>query len=504
MFGAAQSAPSLFASTQAQTTSPFGAANSSSLFGGGSAQQSSSSFLFGGAPPQSSASNLFGGGAPASSSSLFGGSANSSSMFGANTSSSLFGTQASSSSLFGGSATSSGLFGQPSGKSLFGSAAAQQAPQGVAHQQQQQIEITLRTRISELPQNFQNDLFAVERHLREQRNKVSLLSSKRGDVDARLLQTKTDGADISRLLVKLKAELEALEANATSLKAAVRLGRASAQPVVTALENLSRRGYSGYLDQNGLPYMDTGARMQAAHVPDEYFIRIVEELEARATDYKAEIDEIAAFLKAQGIVLSTGASGFGNGAGASLLDNLSQRYVDIGLSGGNAPSIPRGTIEDIIRRQYEYFMVVASHIASVHENLRSVREQFLQVLKERDPDAPNPFQQADMREKVEKDRQRVVFEKRAADGALHFVTEMNSLTPSSSAPGAVVKGSGFGASSSMAISLTQSSLLQSNPSTGSSSGGLFGGGFSFGGTHSAPASTADGGDLGRAARRKRE
>ncbi|KAI0565142.1 Nucleoporin p58/p45 [Gracilaria domingensis] len=506
MFGSAQSAPSLFASTPAQSASLFGAASSSSLFGGAPAQQSSSYFLFGGAAPQSSAGSLFGGAAAsASSASLFGGGAGSSSLFGA---------PASSSSLFGAPASSSSLFGQQSGGGLFGSAPVAQ-PQQASAQQQQQVEITLRTRISQLPQNFQNDLFAVERHLREQRNKAALLWTKRGDVDAKLLQTKTNAADISRLLVKVRAEVDALEANANSLKAAVRLERASAQPVVNALENLSRRGYSGYLDQNGLPYMDTGSRVQAAHVPDEYFIRIVEELEGRATEYKSEIDEIAAFLKAQGVMLSSGASGFGNGGSGSLLDNLSQRYVDIGVPGANTPSIPQGTIEDVIRRQYEYFMVVASHIAVAHENLRAAREQFLHVLKERDADAPNPFQQADMREKVEKDRQRLQTDKRAAAGALQFVSQINSQTQPSSGPGTVVAASGSGVASGAGLSTSQASLFQSSAATGSlfgasggaasagsASGGLFGGGFSFAGSSSALG--ADSGDASRATRRKRE
>ncbi|PXF41385.1 hypothetical protein BWQ96_08883 [Gracilariopsis chorda] len=259
--------------------------------------------------------------------------------------------------------------------------------------------------------------------------------------------------------------------------------------------------------------------MQAAHVPDEYFTRVVEELEARATEYKAEIDEVAEFLKAQGIVLSSGASGFGNGMSASLLDNLSQRYMDIGLSASDMGNIPRGrTIEDIIRRQYDYFMVVASHIANVNENLRAVKEQYLQVLRERDSDVLNPFQQADMREKVEKDRQRLLAEKRAAVGALSFVNSVNALPQSSAATGSAFGNLGtigIGSSSAAGTLTTQPSLFQSSGTTGSlfggaptaagaasSGGGLFGGGgFGFGGSSAAAGSDSE---AKRATRRKRD
>lgn len=270
--------------------------------------------------------------------------------------------------------------------------------------------------------------------------------------------------------MKLTTELDSLQANANALRAAVKTERCSAEPVVVALGNLSRRGYSDYLDPNGLPLLGSDGRMQAAHVPSEYFTRVTDELDARATEYKTEIDEIAEFLKAQGIVLSCGNTGFGTGNGVSLLGNLSQRYTDIGLSSTDGTPFSRGkTIEDIIRRQYEYFMVVASHIANVHENLRSLKERFLQVLRDQDSDVFDPFQQADLREKAEKDRQRILADKRAADGALLFANDVSSLAQTSALAVRASTGSILGTTNSLALGGTLA-----KPSAGLTSGGLFG------------------------------
>ena len=488
MFGAPQSAPSLFGSAAVQSAPAFGApsgppslfgapASSASLFGA----PASSASVFG--APASSAS-LFG--APASSASLFGAPASSASLFAAPASASLFGAPASSSSLFGAPANSASMFGAaPQNASLFAGAQQQNPAQNT-----QPLEITGRTRISQLPQNFQTDLFAVERHLREQRSKASLLSSKREDVESRMEQNESRGTSISRRLTKLNADLEALQANADAIKSAVRTERASAHPVMTALENLIEKGNSGFLDSNGLSYGGAhGSLPRAAHVPNDYFARILEDLEARSHEYKNEIDEIAEFLKAQGIVLSSTSGAAGKqkagqrGQGASLLDSLAQRHTDIGLPGLNQSSETRGkTIEEIIRRQYEYFMVVASHIAGVHENLRSVKEQFLQILTSRDRDAPDPFEVADLREKAEKDRQRLMAERRAAEDTMGFANttpQSSSSQPSlfqsqSGMSGLASTTGGFGTSSGGFGAI--SGGFGSGPSTGAFGSSTFGGG----------------------------
>lgn len=458
LFGApAQSSASLFGSTGQSGPSLFGAPAQSVAAGFGAPAQSSASLF--GAPAQSSQS-LFG--APAQSTSLFGAPQQSSaSLFGAPTaqSSSLFGAPAqTSSSLFGAPAQGSSLFGAPaqSAPSLFGPALQQQQ---IPNAQAPLPEITGRTRISQLPQNLQTDLFAVERHLREQRTKGSQLWSKRSNFESEIAQTQTRSANITRRLVKLRAALESLKANSDTLKAAVRTERGSAEPVLIALENLSKSSYSsqvGFLgDDSSLRYPGSQDRIQdrTTHVPEEYFARTLDELESRAHEYKGEIDEIAEFLRAQGVVLSRtpGTSGKltssqrGKGIGkVGLLDSISQRHMDIGIGAMDDSIESRGkTIEDIIRRQYEYFMVVASHIAGVHENLRSVREQFIQLLRARDPDVLNPFQQADLREKAEKERRRIIAEQ-ASGGAMGFVsnTSLSLLGTQSGSLG--MTGSGFG------------------------------------------------------------
>lgn len=474
LFGA-QSAPSLFGAPAQSPTGLFGAPAqqpSTSLFG---APAQSSASLFGapaqtaaslfGAPAQSnpslfgapaqSAGSLFG--APAqSSSSLFGAPAQGTSLFGApqQTSSSLFGAPAQgTSSLFGASAQQGkSLFGAPSqpggslfggpaqsGGSLFGTGNQQQAG-GLYNQQQQMqnmqppMEITGVTRISHLPQNYQTDLFAVERHLRDQRTKASKLLASRSNYETDITQVRSRSAEVSRRLVKLRATLESLKANSDALRTAVRIERGSAETVVIAIENIAknnRPSEGGYLSNgNTLRYSGHEVRMQdrSTHVPEEYFVRTLDELESRAHQYKGEIDEIADFLRAQGVVLSSTSGSLSKTsatqrpAGAmpgTLLDNISQRHVDMGIHGQEDLVASRGrTIEDIIRRQYEYFMVVASHIAGVSENLQSIREQFLRLIRSRDPDVLDPFQQADLREKAEKERQRMIADKRATDGSM--------------------------------------------------------------------------------------
>lgn len=505
MFGGStgQPAPSLFGAPTQSSASLFGAPaqSSQSLFG---APAQSSQSLFG-APAQSSQS-LFG--APAQSSSLFGAPQQSSaSMFGApaQSSASLFGAPATQSSMFGAPAqSSSSLFGAPAqGTSLFG-APTQSAPSlfGTGPQQQQQQnaqapppEITGRTRIWQLPQNLQTDLFAVERHLREQRNKGSQLWSKGSNFESDNAQTRSRSANITRRLAKLRAVLESLKANSETLKAAVRTERASTEPVVIALENLSKSSYSSQVvflgDGNSFRYPSSQDQMQdrTTHVPEAYFARIVDELEARAHEYKREIDEIAEFLRAQGVVLSrsTGTSSSQGGKGAvkgGLMDNISQRHIDIGIGATGDSIESRGkTIEDIIRRQYEYFMVVASHIGGVHENLRSIREQFLQLLRSRDPDTLNPFELADRREKAEEQR-RLNAEKQAAEAGFGFssnpaptstfASNAASTTQSSLFGGQSgslgLAGSGFGGSSGATGAGVATGLFGGNPSAPSGAG----------------------------------
>ncbi len=63
-------------------------------------------------------------------------------------------------------------------------------------------------------------------------------------------------------------------------------------------------------------------------------------------------------------------------------------------------------MEDIIRRQYEYFMVVANNVASVQETITSLKEDYLASSRRHDLDAVDPFAQADARERAEDERKR--------------------------------------------------------------------------------------------------
>ncbi|CDF38428.1 unnamed protein product [Chondrus crispus] len=486
IFGGAQSSQSLFGATTQSSQSLFGAPTQApSLFG---ASQQSSASLFRG---QAQSASLFG--APQqSSASLFGAPATQPSLFGAQAQSTTasFGAPGSSSSLFGAPAQGASLFGAQSQNppSLFGAAPQQQQPQ---QSQSQTSEINLRTRVWQLPQNFQTDLFAVERHLREQRIKGTQLLSTGSNFDSDIAQTKTRSTNITRRLAKLRAVLEALRANSETLKAAVRIERGSTEPVVLALENLSKNSFRSeavlFDDAFSFNYHGSSVQMRdrVTHVPEDYFSRTLDELESRAHEYKREIDEIAEFLRAKGLVLSRSggksaiapsshsATGTANG---SLLDSISQRQFGIGLGANDMSMESRGkTIEDIIRRQYEYFMVVASHIGGVHENLWALREQFLQLLRVRDPDALNPFELADRREKAEEQRRQSAENKAAENG---FGFSMNeSANPAAAAAGQSaplnIQGGSTGAAGG---------IFGAVGNTGSSDKGasLFGGGSSTG------------------------
>lgn len=320
----------------------------------------------------------------------------------------------------------------------------------------------------------------MERHLREQRNKSSKLWSKRSHVDNEIAQVKAQAAAVTRRLVKLRAALELLRSNSDILKAAVRTERASAEPVVIALDNYkaghaSQVGFLGGGNSFRYGALEGNVSDRMTRVPDEYFTRIIDELESRAHEYKGEIDEIADYLRAQGIALSRkkGPDGAHKAKRASLYmgmaDGVSQRHMEIGGAASNEAMASKGkTIEDVIRRQYEYFIVVASHVAGVHENLRTVREQFLRLLRVRDPDALDPFQQADLREKAAKERRRLIAEKRASEGTVEYnstsaLGSQGSLLTNQSA-GLGIPSGGFGS--------TSVGLL--GPGSGSGSGTPFG------------------------------
>lgn len=494
-----QSAPSLFGASPSQQSAP-------SIFGG--AQQSSASFfgtntqqpatatsgtgLFGAAPAASSPS-LFG-----SAPSLFGGGVGGSAFFSAHgqqqqqqpaTTASLFGTPAANGgSIFGqqqqpqqqqpqqqqAAGSLFGNFGGSNNSFMGGSNQQQQQQQQQQQNQHQNVDYPGHTKINDLPENYKQDLFAVERHLRDQRAKYNILWSKRESFDDVLtIDVRKQCEDVIHAIVKARAEIDTMHANASSLRTAVATERSSAEPVLVALDNLRRSfgtTHSDLFNSNG-DNNTFGGGTGMVKVPDEYFQRVVDELVHRAHSYKIEIDEIADFLRAQGIPIGGGnthnSNGMYNGNGSvnsnglsgnksrsgqrvhgvMLLDNISQRYSNLGNmnhqmngnkgrgSGNNNNSNNNNgiescgkTIEDIIKRQYDYFMLVASHIATVNDHLKIVKDQYLQTLRSRDSDAPNPFEQADRREKADKDRQRILAERNDNNDPIQQQPNNNNFT----------------------------------------------------------------------------
>lgn len=276
------------------------------------------------------------------------------------------------------------------------------------------------TKINQLPDQTKAELFAVERHLRDQRSKFNMLWSQRNDVDTNLQSVSSRTETITRGVSKLHAEVDAMRTSIDALRSAVATERSSAEPIFTAFDNFCKTTLatsSVFSTSADVFPMHDGRLTRAAHVPEEYFQRVVADLEARAHSYKAEIDEIAEFLRAQGVSLGNPSiSSFARSRGPHGIHPSSVRKsFDITTEkSGVGPESYGKTIEDIIRRQYEYFMTVASQIATVNEQLRSVKEAFLGMLAAKDGDMViNPFEQADLREKADKDRHDLLVERTA-------------------------------------------------------------------------------------------
>eukprot|EP00172_Hildenbrandia_rubra_P001887 Plantae.Rhodophyta-Hildenbrandia_rubra.ctg2503.p1 GENE.Plantae.Rhodophyta-Hildenbrandia_rubra.ctg2503~~Plantae.Rhodophyta-Hildenbrandia_rubra.ctg2503.p1 ORF type:complete len:617 (-),score=83.57 Plantae.Rhodophyta-Hildenbrandia_rubra.ctg2503:1377-3227(-) len=389
MFGSAATKPtsSLFGGGPTATPSPFGGSNAG---GFASAGAGSGSGLFGQKP------SGFGGGFGSSASagnpnpgsSLFG---QTPSGFGTNSGSSLFGQK---SGGFGGSgglgSTGSGLFGgstQPPGGSFgqgtnqgqgFGGLRGLGYPGPTA-------EVTGKTRVSQLPESVQKGLLAVEAHLREQRMKSAKLWARRTSIEDALQRLNDRFAAFDRGMISSSAQLDSLQANASMLRTAVQSETKSAADVRITMENIINATQGGL----GTLY---SASFAISRVPAEYFARVVGDLEARAYDYKKEIDEIAEYLRA---------TSFGSYRGIMNSAVDSQK--------GRGASKSKGKmVEDILKRQFEYFMVVADQVASVHEDLRSLKESYLQLLWQRGSEGFDPFLQADRREVSEVERQKVM------------------------------------------------------------------------------------------------
>lgn len=283
------------------------------------------------------------------------------------------------------------------------------------HQPAPTTEFPGHTKINQLPENVKAELFAVERHLRDQRSKFNMLWSQRNDVDTNLQSVSSRTETLARNVSKLRAELDAMQTAIDALRSAVATERASAEPLLTAFDNLCKTALatsSVFSTSSDLFPMHDGRLVRAAHVPDEYFQRVVADLEARTHSYKAEIDEIAQFLRAQGVPLGNHSSVLFAKSRASRRLHPSSNTPSLRAPSDSTSTLPLSspesygkTIEDIIRRQYEYFMTVASQIATINEQLRTVKEAFLAIISAREGDMViNPFEQADLREKADKDR----------------------------------------------------------------------------------------------------
>jgi hypothetical protein len=319
-------------------------------------------------------------------------------------------------------------FGAPAiGSSLFGQQLQpqQQRPQSEALHNEPQAPPG-NTRVSQLPNQAIQMLEAAERHITDQRAKAARLFALQPTTDKQISAVRERCAATRRRLVRTDTGVEALASNADALRNAVREDRRWADGVSHSLTQLSRslEARSGLQSASAYAYGNgdtmTPVPPSVTHVNPEYFASVVNDLEERTIAYKREIDQIAEYLSADG--------GGGKDAMSSAtgLDALHARYQSTSAVGGGsydgegyrvrngrsadsrmggAPAESRGrAIEDVIRRQYEYFMVVANNVAAVHETLTLMRDDFMAEARRHDADAVDPFAQADARERAEEER----------------------------------------------------------------------------------------------------
>jgi hypothetical protein len=416
------------AAGQAQT-SLFGAQSQGGVFGAQSQQPSS---LFGGA---SSQPGIFAGSAP-SQPGLFSSLAQPSPLGGG------YGNQYGQTQpppAVGGLGSAFGIAAQQQQQNQMqqpqqGSLLQQQQPSMFPPQQQQQqyaqmqsqAPLPASTRVDQLPAKAIELLESVEKRLSDQRAKASHLVALQPQYEENMRVQRDSCAATRRRLVRTDTGVEALATNANALRQAVRDERRAADSVAHSLAQLCRSlelhgsshaRYSAYSYGND-EYLGPVPQF-ITHVNPEYFASVVTELEERANVYKREIDQIAEFLRAEGTGTNTTSHGFDDlqsrmynpNVSTGRFSSQSEGYSDLSVAHANSSSRQRPeskgrAIEDVIRRQYEYFMVVANKAAAVHEALARLKDDYISDARRHDPDAVNPFAQADSREKVEEEKRR--------------------------------------------------------------------------------------------------
>lgn len=436
-FSAQQTQPSLFGGTTAApaTGGLFGASQSQPATGLlGAPQSQGGSGLFGasqsqagtglfGAPQSQPGAGLFGAPQSQPSGGLFGASQSQAGigLFGATQqqpAQNLSGAAQSqpAGGLFGvGQSTS--LLGAPSPQGgLFGTGGLGGAPQQQTHQPAGPTvphPPAGSTKISALPPKAIEILESVERALADQRGKAARLKASYSASESTLKDTRERGSTARRRLIRTGTAVESLASGANALRHAVHEERRRADSVLESLSQLAKsidQATHGVQLGNGygLPAYAAPVPSAVTHIDPAYFTNVIGELEERAAAYKREIDQIGEYLHADGGM-----------EGSHDLDSLhvrlhgSAKFASAGRDGSSLGKDGRGDprsrvhdLDEIIRRQYDYFMVVASNVATAHESITSLKDRYISGLLRSDPDGVDPFAQADARERAEEDRRR--------------------------------------------------------------------------------------------------
>lgn len=321
-------------------------AQSGGLFGQSSTQPAQTGGLFGQSQPASQNTGLFGQAAKPATGGLFGSAqpaqtaqtGQSGGLFGSSntaTTGGLFGAKPATGGLFGNTTGGTGLFGaqqqtQQAAPSLFGNAAQPVAAPA------QPLNVTPFTRISDLPEQYQKEIEAVDSYITTQIRISDEIASRQEEHKTMVTSVPRDA---SLLLHKLKTAVEALvfdDSRLRELKEKVRATAGEAEHAFDAFNNLSASTPAGLLQQR----VDRRNESFLPYFADRYNI------------FADTIDQLAAAIR-----------------------DVNNAVADLERQG---PDGPRTTtdpqqIAPTLRDEYAYFMSLSDRVAELHQSVERLR-----------------------------------------------------------------------------------------------------------------------------------
>ncbi|KAI9188981.1 hypothetical protein H9P43_000403 [Blastocladiella emersonii ATCC 22665] len=211
-----------------------------------------------------------------------------------------------------------------------------------AQQQQAQVQVTMKTKFADLPADVQNELRAIDKLIKEQTGLADSLVSK--DTGSALRDLTDDIAKLRKthgaIAVVLEKDLQA----ALALRGAAR-------------KELNRAETAGRILDAELHNTTAQMAHNKYYSTIAYFREKDDEFRCRATEYAQRI--------------------------AELEDHIAS------LCSAHAPT-PQ-TIGETVRTQHSSFLLLASQVAALHNNVEKLREQYVVYRRQYYGDAKNPF-----------------------------------------------------------------------------------------------------------------